>query len=1116
MVALIGQKLGNYHLTRLLGRGGFSEVYLGEHLYLKNQAAIKVLRTSLSDEEIDQFLSEARTLARLSHPQIVRVIDFAVEHGTPFLVMEYAQRGTLRTLYPPGSFLSLETTVAYVKQIAAALQYAHNHQVIHRDVKPENMLLNSQQQVMLSDFGIALFTPSPQQLSTQEMAGTIPYMSPEQIHGRPSFASDQYSLGIIAYEWLCGVRPFEGAPWQIAYQQVSVPPPRLRDHDPSLPEAVEAVVLKALAKDPRERFVSVQLFAQALERASHVNGMDHIDMQITTPIVAIPSTRAFVSRRVFFSASPKDETFVTHLAADLQRRGVAVWQKESTSTSNPSDRADAVRQAIRAADVMVLVVSPYTRSSRTTREHLRIASMYQRRLVFVWTTGEDVNQVLPDEWGKSAQVDLIDARQMHNEQVIDELVAFLGETPSVVETPLPEPAFEPRNPYKGLRAFTQADTADFFGRDTLIEAFTDSIKNMLTQGGPGCPPGRLLAVIGASGSGKSSVVMAGLLPRLMQGALPASQEWIYLEPVMPGTRPLEALTLTLAPHFPGRSVKSIREDLEDESARGLHLLATRLATRRDRRVVLFIDQFEEVFTLTTSEEERRHFIDLVVTAATEPHGSVLVLITLRADFFDRPMDYPTLYRLIEAHRQSVLPMELADLRAVIKQPAALPTVQLTFEGNLVGDLLFEVQSQAGALPLLQFTLDQLFQHRNGHMLTLQAYRQIGGVKGALAKHAEATFTSLPTQEHQRLAQALFMRLIDPGTTEQDMTRRRAARSEMQKPDPRQTLMLEEVVTAFTAARLLTTNTVAGTATIEVSHEALIREWRRLYEWMREAREDIPLQHAISEDAAAWERRNRPVDRLYRGTQLDEALAWRERNLPSIDEEAFLAASIAESERQRVQEQERIKQERQQRTRSTRRTILVGVAGVLLAVMILLGTYLFQKLQGPPAIAGAYQGQIINTFANKHTPMTLTIQQDRTSIHGYFTVAKPLSGNGPLTGSVDAKGKIMFLVRSKDRDATNPILFTGAIQPDKSLAGSYCSVKLKNQTQCEPTMGHGIWNVTRTTSGLITTSAFLGSLLSWSLFLFIDCGERRQKKHPKPPLHLARNFCSNQLCFTSYV
>src|SRR5436190_15249850 len=179
--------------------------------------------------------------------------------------MDYVPRGTLRQFHPRGSYLSLETTVAFAKQIAAALQYAHNRNVIHRDIKPENMLLGANQNVILSDFGIALFSPSPQLLSSQDMSGTIPYMAPEQLHGRPCFASDQYALGIVVYEWLCGVRPFEGSYWQLFNQHVSALPPPLREKDPALPEAVESVVLKALAKDPEQRYVSVQLFAQALE-----------------------------------------------------------------------------------------------------------------------------------------------------------------------------------------------------------------------------------------------------------------------------------------------------------------------------------------------------------------------------------------------------------------------------------------------------------------------------------------------------------------------------------------------------------------------------------------------------------------------------------------------------------------------------------------------------------------------------------------------------------------------------------------------------------------------------------------------------------------------------------
>src|SRR5215471_21558173 len=137
MPNLVGQRLGNYRLLRLLGRGGFAEVYLGEHVYLKSCAALKVLHTSLEDEDIDPFLTEAQLLARLNHPHIVRVHDFAVEQGTPFLAMDYALHGTLRHRHPYGSCLSLARTVSYVNQVAAALTYAHSHQIIHRDVKPE-------------------------------------------------------------------------------------------------------------------------------------------------------------------------------------------------------------------------------------------------------------------------------------------------------------------------------------------------------------------------------------------------------------------------------------------------------------------------------------------------------------------------------------------------------------------------------------------------------------------------------------------------------------------------------------------------------------------------------------------------------------------------------------------------------------------------------------------------------------------------------------------------------------------------------------------------------------------------------------------------------------------
>src|SRR5579859_2920250 len=267
MADRVGQQLGNYQLMRLLGSGGFADVYLGEHIHLGTQAAIKVLTTRLTSEDVEGFRTEARTIARLKHPQIVRVLEFGVESGTPFLVMDYAPNGTLRSLHPKGSQLPLPMIVTYVKQVAAALHYAHEQKLVHRDIKPENMLLDDRNEVLLSDFGIATVAQSSRYQGTQEVAGTVAYMAPEQVQGHPRPASDQYSLGIVVYEWLTGERPFHGSFTEIATQHVLAPPPPLREKVPSLSLLVEQVVMTALAKDPKERFASIQAFATALEQA---------------------------------------------------------------------------------------------------------------------------------------------------------------------------------------------------------------------------------------------------------------------------------------------------------------------------------------------------------------------------------------------------------------------------------------------------------------------------------------------------------------------------------------------------------------------------------------------------------------------------------------------------------------------------------------------------------------------------------------------------------------------------------------------------------------------------------------------------------------------------------
>ncbi|MBV9229230.1 MAG: TIR domain-containing protein, partial [Chloroflexi bacterium] len=643
---------------------------------------------------------------------------------------------------------------------------------------------------------------------------------------------------------------------------------------------------------------------------------------------------------LFVSYSRKDQEAVTRLYEDLQRFGVTLWIDHKDILPGSPDWENVIRTALRSSSGVLWIVTPHILDSPYVKDELDIAKLYQRPIYPLWIEGSEWLNSVPLGWGR---IQYLDARAERYEMALVQLVQFVKKQPSSPSSPSQAPKLEspvePRNPYKGLHFFTTADVGDFFGREQLITELVNNVKKALEKDPASGEEARLVAVIGPSGSGKSSAVLAGLLPRLHQNALPASHDWIYLERMVPGAHPLEALARTLAYQFPARSHTSLLEDLTASSARGLHLLAEQLAQPSQTRVVLFIDQFEELFTQTTDAAERAQFLNLLTTAVTEPHGSLLIFLTLRADFYDRPMQYPDLHRLLQAHQVSVLSMESADLRKAIEQPAALLDVQLSFEEDLVGDLLFELRGQVGALPLLEFTLDQLFQRRNGRQLTRQAYQEIGGVKGALAKHAESTYAALPSDEYRRLARALFLRLIDPGATEQDTTRRRASLSEFALADATQNRLLQETADAFIAARLLTTNEVAGITTLEVSHEALIREWPRLIGWLREARDDITLQQSISEDAADWVRRGGPADRLYRGSQLVEAHAWAERNVPSRDEVAFLQASQDEEQQEKTLEQERqVRELLLQRSVVSRQRLLVIALSIFLVVVIIAGTF----------------------------------------------------------------------------------------------------------------------------------------------------------------------------------
>ncbi len=352
MADRVGQQVGAYRLLRLLGEGGFAEVYLGEHAHLGTQAAVKVLSASLSPEEIDHFREEARIIARLKHPHIVRVLDFGVEGDLPFLVMEYAPGGTLRQRHPAGSRLTPAEALPYVQQMASALQYAHEQKLIHRDVKPENMLVSARGDILLSDFGIALVAQSSRYQSTQEVAGTLAYMAPEQIQGHPRPASDQYALGIVIYEWLAGERPFSGGMSEVVARHLSMPPPPLSQKQPGLSPAIEQVVLTALAKDSHERFASMRAFGRAFEQAL---SMPEVSLGAALPL-NLPSPNPGAAGTTIPAPPPVTMRLTTPAQPWMEMPTIAAAPAVSSPPSAATPAAPSRRRKHRAAWVLTVLV----------------------------------------------------------------------------------------------------------------------------------------------------------------------------------------------------------------------------------------------------------------------------------------------------------------------------------------------------------------------------------------------------------------------------------------------------------------------------------------------------------------------------------------------------------------------------------------------------------------------------------------------------------------------------------------------------------------------------------------------------------------------------------------
>jgi serine/threonine protein kinase len=346
---IIGQQLGHYRLVRLLGSGGFADVYLSEHIHLHTQAAVKILHTRLAETDIEEFRREAQTVALLQHPSIVRVLDFGVEDTIPYLAMDYAPNGSLRNRYPKGTAVPVPEITPILMQVASALQHAHDHRLIHRDIKPENMLLGRNNEVLLSDFGIALVTQSSHSQSTQNIAGTIAYMAPEQIQAHPRPASDQYALGIVVYEWLCGLRPFQGSYTEIAVKHTMIPPPSLCEQIPHLPATIEQVVMKALQKDAQQRFDNMLTFAQAFAQAAQSIMQPQRPSTFTQePSVSSSLAASATLPAQFMRPAPPPPNSATASVTDLRPSSFAqpsqgiITPSPSSTPSSPSSPSSSV------------------------------------------------------------------------------------------------------------------------------------------------------------------------------------------------------------------------------------------------------------------------------------------------------------------------------------------------------------------------------------------------------------------------------------------------------------------------------------------------------------------------------------------------------------------------------------------------------------------------------------------------------------------------------------------------------------------------------------------------------------------------------------------------------
>lgn len=640
--------------------------------------------------------------------------------------------------------------------------------------------------------------------------------------------------------------------------------------------------------------------------------------------------------RCFISYSRRNTNFAERLARDLSDAGVEVWIDFRQIHAGERWK-DEIRRGVERSEVIVIVLSPDSVVSEWVQFEINYGREKNKVLLPIMAVDcyAELRASESLAWLLDLHFIMFEGRY---EQGFPELLKALpgkrkvGVFDTIDSSKIP-------NPFKGLEAFQQTDAAFFFGREGLIKKALAALK-------PGRPR-RFLAVVGASGSGKSSLVRAGVIPQVRAGMLPGSDQW-RVAIFTPSDQPIRALATRIAPMLP--------EDVDADAVQkalatgmdGLSIIAQRLLADAPptAMLMLIVDQFEETFT-RAPESAARAFIGLLEHAATTPNGRCIVVLTMRADFFDRLGRYPDFAELFEADQLLIVTeMTQSNLLRAITGPAE--AVSLIYEDGLADRILEDVRRQPGSLPLLQYALTELYKRREGRKLTHAAYDAIGGVEQALARHAEELYISLGVGQ-QDIVKRVLLRLIEIGD-DSIPTRRRVARSDLSFVGVSDQAV-QEIIDRLTApdSRLLVTSreirthanqTASTTVWVEVGHEALIREWARFQRWVEEDLEDLRLGAELLKSATDWEATNRDPAYLLTGTRLARAEEWLERGGDANAlQRAFVRASV--ELRERTEETEREQAERElalQRRSAQRLRMFVGV--LMLALVVTAGLVLF--------------------------------------------------------------------------------------------------------------------------------------------------------------------------------